>query len=623
MQKDNKICFVICANNKQYEKECLFYIDRLEIPDHYEIEKKIIWGASSMTAGYNQAVRESDAKYKVYLHQDVFIFHTTMLQDCLDIFQKNPQIGMLGVLGGDKLPNNGIIYSAWNIGRTKACDSQDAGVKVCQEPEKEYQEVKALDGMFLMTQYDLPWQEQWFDRWDFYDISQSFEFQKNQYKVAVVRQENEWCLHDCGRTKLADYDDGRKMLLEKYGDFFVHAEYRPEDFKYHFDVKRQFDQWKKSLEDSFHHRDYSKIKEITKQYDDTTIQDTELSLWKKMLEIVDQEQQYYGSDFFLHYCMEFEEVKERYNQVKFLLWRWENEIEDVEAEKQFIIENEISAIAFVKIAMHNAYQMVEDLEKIWTLYHSLEKEKDQSYIEWVQGQLNGGTQKSHNPRTEEDIKQVEQICRQQAETRSQLVEPYQKKIDILLSENTDEARKQLFLFLSSFEFDEVMKYVTEFAYLQVSAGIYQSECEEGIKDTIWHVCHNMKEVIDYIIELKFLLWHLEFDTEKNAEETLYAYMDGRGMSVCMLRYMVKTAGLNKVDLLVKLSILYMDHQKLGGAFSLLKYADELCPGQEDILCTMADLCLQVGKKQEALLLLDRVEEPGNTTEVYRKMCANE
>ena len=56
------------------------------------------------------------------------------------------------------------------------------------------------------------------------------------------------------------------------------------------------------------------------------------------------------------------------------------------------------------------------------------------------------------------------------------------------------------------------------------------------------------------------------------------------------------------------------------AFSMLKYADELCPGTEEILCTMADLCLKAGKKEEAAYCLKRVGHPTQITEMFRKLC---
>lgn len=35
---DKKICFIICYNNDKYINECLYYINRLVIPEGYLID---------------------------------------------------------------------------------------------------------------------------------------------------------------------------------------------------------------------------------------------------------------------------------------------------------------------------------------------------------------------------------------------------------------------------------------------------------------------------------------------------------------------------------------------------------------------------------------------------------
>ena len=159
-----------------------------------------------MAAGYNQGMRQTDAKYKVYLHQDVMIWNRHFLYDLLEIFS-NKEIGVFGVLGGIDIPDNGILYPAWNVGATYACDTQDAGIKQGRNPQPDScQEVEALDGMLMATQYDISWREDLFTEWDFYDISQSFEFRKKGYLVVVTYQKEPRCMHDCGRTKMHNYD---------------------------------------------------------------------------------------------------------------------------------------------------------------------------------------------------------------------------------------------------------------------------------------------------------------------------------------------------------------------------------------------------------------------------------
>ena len=113
---ENKICFIICSNNSLFLDECLLYISRLEIPLGYELETISIRDAKSMTSGFNEGMMATNAKYKVYLHQDVFIVYKNFLQSILDIFHSDPMIGMIGMVGSLKIPVDGVMWHGYRAG---------------------------------------------------------------------------------------------------------------------------------------------------------------------------------------------------------------------------------------------------------------------------------------------------------------------------------------------------------------------------------------------------------------------------------------------------------------------------------------------------------------------------
>ena len=67
----------------------------------------------------------------------------------------------------------------------------------------------------IATQYDIPWREDLFTHFDFYDVSQSFEMRRAGYKVLVPYQETPWVIHDSSFAKLTYYDEARKSLPER------------------------------------------------------------------------------------------------------------------------------------------------------------------------------------------------------------------------------------------------------------------------------------------------------------------------------------------------------------------------------------------------------------------------
>ena len=60
------------------------HILKLAVPPGYTIQFMPIRNAKSMTSGYNQAISHP-AKYKVYLHQDVFIINGAFLYGLIEI----------------------------------------------------------------------------------------------------------------------------------------------------------------------------------------------------------------------------------------------------------------------------------------------------------------------------------------------------------------------------------------------------------------------------------------------------------------------------------------------------------------------------------------------------------
>lgn len=212
----NKICFITCVNNEELYKKCLNYIHRLEVPYGYEMNTLAINEAVSMTDGYNKALRQTDAKYKVYLHQDVFIINKHFLQEVLDLFN-HPQIGMIGVAGSTEIPPSGIWWEAEQL-YGKVYDSHTGIMKLLSfhEVEDKYKEVQGIDGLIMITQFDIPWREDIFTGWHFYDLSQSTEFNRAGYKVIIPKQQQPWCIHDSGVANVSEYQHYRQVFLNEY-----------------------------------------------------------------------------------------------------------------------------------------------------------------------------------------------------------------------------------------------------------------------------------------------------------------------------------------------------------------------------------------------------------------------
>ncbi|MFL0251661.1 glycosyltransferase family protein [Clostridium neuense] len=218
MSDNKKICFISCVNNDLFYEECLKYIQNLIVPDGYTIDTISIKDAKSMCEGYNAAMFTSDAKYKVYLHQDTFIINKNFISDILELFNSNEQIGMLGVCGTETIPTNAIWwYSVHKYGKVYENHTGEMEILAFNEVNENYHNVKTLDGLIMVTQYDLPWRDDIFNGWHFYDISQCTEFILAGYEVVVPNQNTPWCIHDCGVVETKNgFNEYRNIYLDEY-----------------------------------------------------------------------------------------------------------------------------------------------------------------------------------------------------------------------------------------------------------------------------------------------------------------------------------------------------------------------------------------------------------------------
>lgn len=219
---NQKICFITCVNDRNRYEKALSYIKALRVPSGYAVEHICINDAKYLTEAYNRGMRKTSAKYKVYMHQDVYITNPNFISSIINIFEKNKGIGMLGMAGAKTLPGNGIWHhSSLKYGNLIHIPYPDGK----QVPwrygnfKNEYEIVKCIDGLMMITQYDVPWREDIFTGWHFYDTSQSIEFIKAGYNVAVPRMDKIWCIHDCPKSEKdrhKNYDKYRQIFVNEY-----------------------------------------------------------------------------------------------------------------------------------------------------------------------------------------------------------------------------------------------------------------------------------------------------------------------------------------------------------------------------------------------------------------------
>ena len=220
-----KIAFILCTNSELYLNECLHYLNLLHIPDGYETEILTIYDAKSLASGYNEGMLSTDAKYKVYLHQDVFIINHNFLDDIISIFESVPSIGMIGLVGYTRVSSTGIMWKESRLGANPLYGTKHA------YPHADYYNyhfslsdglanVALIDGLLMATAYDLPWDTNILKDWDFYDAFQSMNYLLHGYRIVVPIQTLPWFIHEDGhQPSMWNYNKYRKIFMEKYSKY--------------------------------------------------------------------------------------------------------------------------------------------------------------------------------------------------------------------------------------------------------------------------------------------------------------------------------------------------------------------------------------------------------------------
>ncbi|MGL5712429.1 MAG: glycosyltransferase, partial [Paraclostridium sp.] len=217
--ENNIFSFIIYSQSSQLYNECVEYINELLIPKNYSIEIIRVNEGKSIASAYNYGLKESKGKYKIYMDEDVCILNKNILIDSLNIFDKDENISVIGIVGSKDISPNGV----WWEGKEKygkVVESSTGDMKPLHfiEVNSEYEEVSLIDEMIMITKNDISFRD---------DILEGNFFHASMYcidilllgkKIVVPKQESYWIMHNCGVVNLDGYDNDKNIFIKNYSD---------------------------------------------------------------------------------------------------------------------------------------------------------------------------------------------------------------------------------------------------------------------------------------------------------------------------------------------------------------------------------------------------------------------
>ena len=188
------------------------YLDAIDVPQGYAVELIEVPSGGNVADTYQRAMEQSDAKYKVYLSPGSILLRLNFFEEMLRIFTQDPAIGIIGLIGAKQLSTSGVLVQSMFI-KGRLVFSDDTGF-FGEDIEGDMEEVMAVSGDLVATQYDIPWRRDLFHTDCFWAEAQCIEFRRVGYRSVVPRQTEAWLL---AGTKEIQYDEvSREVFLDTY-----------------------------------------------------------------------------------------------------------------------------------------------------------------------------------------------------------------------------------------------------------------------------------------------------------------------------------------------------------------------------------------------------------------------
>ena len=188
------IAIIIRQTDEAVCQNLLNSLSTLNIPTGYEVEVKVIPNAVSKAAAYNAAMRESSAKYKIYIDETATVLNKNLLGDVVKLFEYDSRIGVLGLYGSEMPITGDFTKAKKRYGILGYREEADHIKAIHADNPLWWQKVHLVDGLFMATAVDTDWDENVAE--EFLAAAKCLEIRKNNYLAAVPMQDYPWCMFD-------------------------------------------------------------------------------------------------------------------------------------------------------------------------------------------------------------------------------------------------------------------------------------------------------------------------------------------------------------------------------------------------------------------------------------------
>lgn len=203
---------------------------------------------------------------------------------------------------------------------------------------------------------------------DFYDVSQSFEMRRAEYKVLVPYQETPWVIHDSSFAKLTYYDEARKICLKEY------PEYLYADGGFEFTYDKEWNDLSDLLADQIKAliaaHEWKQVGQIIDSYRGAGRKSSEIEILGILYDIYEKEKTAGVKNSFFMGCRDYQEIYEKYMSVRFLMRRMELGLQPVSYQELWdaIAAEQISYETLEELILRATVDKNKVLERLIKIY---------------------------------------------------------------------------------------------------------------------------------------------------------------------------------------------------------------------------------------------------------------
>ena len=220
---EKKIAVLVRKSHEAQYAVCMESLQAMKWPAGYEVEVFALEAEKPYAAEANAVLAKTDAKYKIYINDDLCLVSPQAVEELLDIF-RDETVGMVGFLGSRSLPVSGnLLESAYKWGAVYVPMENDlTETRFGEATEGESAVVRFLAPSFFATQADLSWNEAYGKQY-YAVLAHCQAFEGEGRRIVVPLPQNIWCAYQIKNISFDADEADREIFFAGHHPYLGNA----------------------------------------------------------------------------------------------------------------------------------------------------------------------------------------------------------------------------------------------------------------------------------------------------------------------------------------------------------------------------------------------------------------